>query len=386
MSTFRNRFEYGMFPFFQHRYYNGVEGQLRFISTNSTITPALTVSGGPTPIWHVTESTGVTFKYESAAFSHTKTAGTGNLTVRLINTEAVKSYVTGIDFNTDGIISSFWNLQIDKFTGLVQLYLHSNSFTGDLSGWTLPTGLVHLYLYSNSFTGDLSGWTLPTGLVHLHLHVNSFTGDLSGWTLPTGLVLLYLRTNSFTGDLSGWTLPTGLVQLYINSNSFTGDLSGWTLPTGLVPLHLHSNSFTGDLSGWTLPTSLVQLYLHSNSFTGDLSGWTLPTGLVLLYLYSNSFTYLPTPAVGASPLQAYQAQDNGITSQAAIDAAALAFYNNRANFTYTTPTINVGGTNVTPTGIYQDGDPPTTGKEYIYEVVNDPEAEGFNKQEWTYTA
>ena len=340
MSTFRNRFEYGMFPFFQHRYYNGVEGQLRFISTNSTITPALTVSGGPTPIWHVTESTGVTFKYESAAFSHTKTAGTGNLTVRLINTEAVKSYVTGIDFNTDGIISSFWNLQIDKFTGLVQLYLHSNSFTGDLSGWTLPTGLVHLYLYSNSFTGDLSGWTLPTGLVHLHLHVNSFTGDLSGWTLPTGLVLLYLRTNSFTGDLSGWTLPT----------------------------------------------SLVQLYLHSNSFTGDLSGWTLPTGLVLLYLYSNSFTYLPTPAVGASPLQAYQAQDNGITSQAAIDAAALAFYNNRANFTYTTPTINVGGTNVTPTGIYQDGDPPTTGKEYIYEVVNDPEAEGFNKQEWTYTA
>jgi len=48
--------------------------------------------------------------------------------------------------------------------------------------------------------------------------------------------------------------------------------------------------------------------------------------------------------------------------------------------------IGYGGTNAAPSGTYQDGDPPTTGKEYIYELENDPETEGFNVWAITYTA
>ena len=87
----------------------------------------------------------------------------------------------------------------------------------------------------------------------------------------------------------------------------------------------------------------------------------------------------------AVALRDYQYQNCGL-AQADCDAVALGIYNRRASFTYATPTLNIGGTNAAPSGIYQDGDPPTTGKEYIYEIANDPETEGFNKWTVTYTA
>jgi hypothetical protein len=46
----------------------------------------------------------------------------------------------------------------------------------------------------------------------------------------------------------------------------------------------------------------------------------------------------------------------------------------------------MNGTNAAPTGAYADEDPPVTGKGMIYELVNDPETEGFNKWTITYTA
>ena len=72
-------------------------------------------------------------------------------------------------------------------------------------------------------------------------------------------------------------------------------------------------------------------------------------------------------------------------SQAAVDEVVENIYRLRANFTNAAPALNISGNNATPSGTYQDGDPPTTGKEYIYELVNDPESEGFNKWSITYT-
>ena len=59
--------------------------------------------------------------------------------------------------------------------------------------------------------------------------------------------------------------------------------------------------------------------------------------------------------------------------------------NARANYTRTGLTLLIHGSNASPSGIYQDGDPPTTGKEYAYELENDPESEGFNTWAITYS-
>ena len=195
------------------------------------------------------------------------------------------------------------------------------------------------------------------------------------------------NTDSLFGDGNNVILPTftNITTLYLFTNSFTGDLSGWSLPASLVTLYLNNNSFTGDLSGWSLPASLVNLYLNNNSFTGDLSGWSLPASLVTLYLYSNSFTWTAVTGMDSAALDDFRIQNNALSS-AHCDNIVEAMYNYRASYTSATPTANIAGTNAAPGGIYQDGDPPTTGKEYIFELVNDPEVEGFNQWVITFTA
>lgn len=73
-------------------------------------------------------------------------------------------------------------------------------------------------------------------------------------------------------------------------------------------------------------------------------------------------------------------------SQAAVDAIVQEIYDNWAGYTAAAPSLNISGTNSAPSGTYQDGDPPTTGKEYIYEIENDPEITGNEVWSVTYTA
>jgi hypothetical protein len=197
----------------------------------------------------------------------------------------------------------------------------------------------------------------------------------------SNLVDLRITNDSFTGDLSGWVLPDSLDTLYLHGNSFTGDLSGWTLPDSLSVMTLYNNNFTGDLSSWALPSSLSNIQIYNNSFTGDLSGWTLPGSLSVFFLQDNDFT-LSAFASGTGTGNLYRMENNALT-QAEVDAVLKWVYDNRASFGDATPSLNIGGTNAAPSGTYADEDPPTTGNGYAYELVNDPETEGFNT--WTIT-
>jgi len=67
-----------------------------------------------------------------------------------------------------------------------------------------------------------------------------------------------------------------------------------------------------------------------------------------------------------------------------VDAILLDIYTGRAGYTNAAPVLNVGGSNAAPSGVYQDAAPPTTGLEYKYKLVVDPDAEGFNK--WAITS
>ena len=66
-----------------------------------------------------------------------------------------------------------------------------------------------------------------------------------------------------------------------------------------------------------------------------------------------------------------------------LDNLFRSIYEQRASITWETPAIDTGNLTNDPTGVYQDATPPTTGLEYIYKLVNDPDAEGFNV--WTIT-
>jgi len=62
--------------------------------------------------------------------------------------------------------------------------------------------------------------------------------------------------------------------------------------------------------------------------------------------------------------------DNSLT-QAKVDAILQGLWGAFATRTVAGGTINVGGNNAAPGGAYQAANPPATGKEYAYELLND---------------
>ena len=68
-----------------------------------------------------------------------------------------------------------------------------------------------------------------------------------------------------------------------------------------------------------------------------------------------------------------------------IDDVLARLYTDWANLTDATPILHVAGTNPAPSGSYADEDPPTTGLGYAYELIEDPEATGYNVWTITYT-
>jgi len=68
-------------------------------------------------------------------------------------------------------------------------------------------------------------------------------------------------------------------------------------------------------------------------------------------------------------LRDLQLQDNGLT-EAQVDAVLTGIWSGKANYTYATPALNIGGTNAAPSGVYQSQCPPTSGKEHAYDLVN----------------
>ena len=283
----------------------------------------------------------------------------------------ISLYSTGLSGDLSG-----WTLP----SGLTTLRMSSSSISGDISGWDLPATLEYLYLQTSSVSGDIGGWTLPAALIDFFIYTSLVEGDISGWTLPAALEDLRVYGTSVSGDISGWTLPATLTDLLAYGTSVSGDIgAGWALPAGLERLYIHTTSVSGDVSAWTLGAALTYLMLSDTSVSGDISGWTVPATLV--YLSLSDTTVSGSPGLGSAvALRNYDFSDCGL-SQAGVDAVLLAIYTRRASFTYATPDLEIDGTNSVPSGVYQDGDPPTTGLEYVFEIATDPEAEGFNV--WT---
>lgn len=252
---------------------------------------------------------------------------------------------------------------------------------GDGDNWTDNTGWK-----TDPVVGNWYGVTVAGGHVtKVEIGNNNGSGDISSFdpsALPN-LTTLRLNDQSFSGDISGWSLPNSLAVLFLEDSSLSGDLSGWTLPDTLTHIYMKSANFSGDVSSWSIPSGLKKLYLRENSFSGDISVWTFPASLEAAHFGYNSFSGCPDldACVNLWELQYWR---NNL-SQADVDAVLQAIYSNFADFTNATPELIIGDghNNADPSGIYQDGDPPTTGKEYIFEVCTDPEGTGNNT--WTIT-
>jgi len=237
--------------------------------------------------------------------------------------------------------------------------------------------LVWLYNHTNG----------PSWTDHTNWLVTHTVGNWFGITVGGGHVTqVALNTNGLNGNIGAFPINNllSLSLLRLESNgSISGNLGGWILPAALSQLRLNNTSVSGNVGAWTLPAALTQLYLNNTSVSGNIGGWILPALVSRLMLYSTSVSGTPDIS-GNTAMSQYLYSSCGLT-QANVNAVLLSIYTRRMAFTDAAPVLNAGGTNDAPSGVYQDGDPPTTGLEYVYEIANDPEAEGFNTWAVTYT-
>jgi len=292
-------------------------------------------------------------------------------------------YVTQIGLSDEGatLDGSFDAVAWDELTSLTRLYLHNTNVSGDITNLSGLTSLTRLVLYNTNISGDITNLSGLTSLTHLQAYDNGgINGDIANLSGLTSLTVLHLGNTNISGDIANLSGLTSLTYLVLFSTSISGDISDLSGLTSLTSLNLFSTGISGDIANLSGLTSLTALQLYNTSISGDIANLSGLTSLTILYLGSTNVSGGDISANVA--MQDCWVSDCG-WDQATVDAFLQAMYNARANYTYATPNLNIGGSNATPSGTYQDGDPPTTGLEYVYELANDPELEGFNT--WTIT-
>ena len=245
--------------------------------------------------------------------------------------------------------------------------------SGGLRAIDIPQSEMNaLIAFYHATDGD--NWTDNTGWL-----TDPMVGNWFGVTVSGGHVTeIDLHANNLVGSIADFAIDdlSALVDFRIYSTSVSGDISGWVLPATLVTFRINSTSVSGDISGWVLPATLVSFYVYSTSVSGDISGWVLPATLVSFYVFSTSVSGVPV-MTSAVAISNYQYQGCGL-AQACVDGVGKSIYDDWARLNCATPSLSIGGTNATPSGVYQDATPPTTGLEYIYKLANDPDATGNN--------
>ena len=300
-----------------------------------TFDPSITLKAGCpyTPVWTFGDGTSAT----GTSVSKNDYADAGPHLVTLTIPD-MQVWLTGIDVNTDNISGNF------------------------LQSLVACRALTNITAYSNGA-------------------MNGAAPNIAAWP---SLATFSIPSTGVTGVVTAWVLPASLKNVNIYSTGVTGVVTAWVLPASLTYFSIASTGVTGVVTAWVLPASLAYFYIYSTGVTGVVTAWVLPANLENLYIYSTGVTGAPI-MTSAVALANYRQQDCALL-QANVDAILAAVYARRASFTAAAPALNVGGTNQAPSGVYADEDPPVTGKGMAFELVNDPETEGFKKWAITFTA
>ena len=318
---------------------------------------ALTVSAAVTVDWGDNN----TNTYTGAGARTHNYSGAGTWTVKISPPKNITTFRvsdTKITLNSADIkqainMSIFYasNCKAGKFNSI------------DVSTWR-PSNF-RLYSMSAGYTGtfnssDISAWRpssfiledMPSG------YAGTFNSvDVSAWNI----------TSAFHLD----SMPTGYAGTFNSA-----DVSSWR-PSEFY-LHSMPVAYAGtfnsaDASSWR-PGYFWFFGLPGIAGTfnsADVSSWN-PTTFFINNIKSATYTVTVTAGgfAGFKAVTSFRIYDNAL-AQAAVDQVLADFWTAFATRTGAAGTINVGGTNAAPSGLLQAANPPTTGKEFAYELKND---------------
>jgi len=264
-------------------------------------------------------------------------------------------------------------------------------------GITVSGGHVtEIDLPSNNVIGDATGVDLSvfaTNMTFFRITHSDVELSFSQFVGFTAITRLDVGPSVSHGSLLDIASLTTLVKLDLDFCTLTagvlGDLAALTLlseelglSTCIWPAGTH------DISTLAALTLLTDLRIHHSNFSviGDLAALTTLTSMEELYVGpSGDFTVSgPTGVDGMTGLALFIIERSRL-GQAELDQVLADLYAGRMGYTAPAPVARINGQTDEASGIYQDATPPTTGKEFIYKLANDPDADGFNTWSIQYT-
>lgn len=304
------------------------------------------------PIWKIRRCADIPATEEYALrwlYWHTGGASWTNKTNWLTSTTAgnwfgvtvAGGHVTHISLFSNNLVGSFTGWQVGAFTSLVYLALNGNaSLSGSMDIGNLSVTINQLYIYGTAtvLTGSVAGLVNLTSIYALD--VNTLSGSVAGLV---NLSVLFVE----------------------GSNTLSGSIAGLT---NLTSVHvLGNNTLSGSVAGLVLLTALY--VTGNNTLTGSVAGLINLTFLVVSG--NNTLTWAVGPLTKLNTLGC----SNNALPQSTIDTILHDMYTARAAYVAATLTCTMGGTNAAPSGIYQNSVTPSTGKEYQYKLVVNPDSD-----------
>lgn len=258
------------------------------------------------------------------------------------------------------------------------------------------TGVAGVWFFDDGTTlAATSGAEISKTFAAEGLHRAIFRPAPNSWG---SITLVDANTDLVVSDLAQFSKLINVQTLYLHANAgVTGDLSRLAMMTAMKYLLLAGDTLiTGNLSSLAAMTQMQILYLYGCPLlTGNINSFSGMGVLRLLYIYS---TNLAAGSIGALvALQDARMYSCGWLT-ADVDIVINSMWAARANYTYATPALQIGGTNQAPSGNviapaegtdwHQDGAtwiPLTTGAK-IYDLVNNVNSEVRPSWAITYTA
>ena len=216
------------------------------------------------------------------------------------------------------------------------------------------------------------------------LNTNQLRRSRISYFYLSGLTAANIVINS--ADMVGWGVSSTFTLSDLPSAGITldsADMVGWGVSSQFYLRNLPSAGITldsADMVGWGVSSTFYLYNLPSAGITldsADMVGWGVSSTFTLINLPSAGITLDSADMVAWNSPDEIRINNCGLTAPN-LTQAILGAWGIRNLMGHDTPVLNVGGaSNAVPSGAYAEENPPSTDLGYIYELVNDTEAEGF---------
>lgn len=207
------------------------------------------------------------------------------------------------------------------------------------------------------------------------------TISTDNWSQIISSRRFYLTASNFAGALPNFNLPT-ITKLWVDANNFSGNFPSMVIPS-ITDFRAYNCKFVGNFPNLLMP-SISIFYVYNNNFSGVLPTFIFPLCTIFrvdLNKFSGNCPALYFPKIKG--ITSFKLDNNNFSS---FESLLSIIYTNRANYLGTLagePALDItGNDNAEPllaTAKPENSVTPTTGKEFIYKLINDPDTEGFKK-------